>query len=137
MDKPFDNRLLANTFGTAATVSGFAGVFIPVTTSFILAQAFPGAYAQLFFFGLLLCGLAVVIGSNLETIEGPALVGVGLGVGGCFLTAYSVLLLVVAGMPSFTAATFIMSTAVACFVRANRIRILIRNVRTSLRTKGG
>ena len=137
MYRPFDNRAMANTFGTAATLAGAAGVMIPVSTSTVLTRAFPGAYAPLWFLGLMLCGVAVLIGSHLRRVEGPVLVGVGLGVGACFLTSYGVLLLVTAGWPSVTAATFILTFAVTCFLRANRIRILIRNVETALRAKGG
>lgn len=137
MERPFDNRALGNTFGTAATLAGAAGTFIPVSTSAILTRAFPDAFSSLWFLGLMLCGIAVLVGSHLRRVEGPVLVAVGLGVGACFLTSYGVLLLVNAGWPSFTAATFILTFAVTCSLRANRIRILIRNVQTALLTKGG
>jgi hypothetical protein len=137
VDKPFDNRALANTFGIAATLAGAAGAFIPVSTSAIISRAFPDAFAALWFLGLMLCGIAVLLGSQLRSYAGTKLVGVGLGVGACFLTSYGILLLVGAGWPSFTAATFVLTFAVTCFLRANRIRILIRDVETALLSKGG
>ena len=136
MGRPFDNRLLANTFGIAAVAAGLAGLFIPASTSFVITEAFPGIYSSLWFFGLMLAGIATLAGPYSNRMEGPTLTGVGLGVGGCFLLSYGALLLTVAGWPSFTAACIVIAHAIACLIRANRIRLLIQHVMTSLRTKG-
>ena len=132
MNKPFhDPRPLVNTFGIAAVVAGLAGVFSSYLTSPVINEAFPGVYSTLWFLGLMLSGVAALAGDHMHRFEGPVLVGVGLGVGACFLISYGVLLVTIAG--SFTAACFVVALAVACVFRANRIWVCTRALSEALK----
>ena len=126
-------RRTATMFGVPAIIGGMAGAFAPLNTSHVITEAFPGFWGKLWFVGLMLTGVAALVGDRMHSYSGTVVAATGLGAGGCWLFSYGVLMLVVAWPTSATASGFIFALAAACLYQAGAIWNRNHKVRTSLR----
>lgn len=103
------------------------GLFTPVSPSIASMLTEPGATA--FYLGLVLSGVATLVGIWIPRIEGPLIERIGLGVTALFLLAYIIAVFANSGTRGFMAVAFPTGILVANVARIVQIGAVLKKLK--------